>query len=204
MREVTAANDVLLIFDEIVGFSAGRGGLQERLGIAPDLTAFGKIVGGGFPAAAFGGRGDIMDLLDPMNKVSGFGQSGTFSAHPLGMAAGHATLQQLTPEAFAHLESLGERLCSGLNNLFAEENVEAQAVRDGSIFSIHFTKEELLNYRTMTRMNRAMTYPIFLSLVADGYYLGAGLGMLSISLPTQESHIDGLIEAVQRALQRLT
>ena len=203
VREVTAANDVLLIFDEIVGFSASRGGLQERLGIAPDLTAFGKIVGGGFPVAAFGGRGDIMDLLDPMKGVSGFGQSGTFSAHHLGMAAGHATLKQLTSEAFTHLESLGERLCSGLNHLFTEENVEAQAVRDGSIFSIHFTREELLNYRVMARANKSMAYPIFLSLVADGYYVGAGLGMLGISLPTQETHIDGLIEAVGRALQRL-
>ena len=202
LRRLTEENDILLIFDEIVGFSAGRSGLHGRLGIEPDLTTYGKIVGGGFPVGAFGGRADIMDLLDG-TKPAGFFQSGSFSGHPVGMAAGLATLQQLTPEAFANLENLSERLCNGLNRLFDNESFAAQAVHNGAVFSIHFTKEELVNYRSIAGADKTLGYPIFLSLLEQGYLLNCGMGMNSISLPTQESDIDGLIDACGRAIRNL-
>ena len=138
MREVTRKLGLLLIFDEIVGFRLGTGGLQEYYGIDPDLTTFGKVVGGGLPAGAFGGRGDIMDLFDPTRDPPGFFQSGSFSASPLTMVAGLAMLKQLTPEAFVHINALGERLRQGLERLFAAEKVEASAVVLGSLFSIYF------------------------------------------------------------------
>ena len=203
LRRITEENDILLIFDEIVGFSAGRSGLHGRLGIKPDLSTYGKIVGGGFPVGAFGGRADIMELLDGTKTDSGFFQSGSFSGHPLGMAAGLATLQQLTTEAFAHLETLSERLCNGLNGLFEEEAFEAQAVHNGAVFSIHFTRDELVNYRSIAGANKAMSYPIFLTLLEEGYLLSYAMAMNSISLPTQESDIDGLIEAFGRAIRNL-
>ena len=95
--EIAQKNDLLFILDEIVGFRVGTGGLQEYYGVTPDLTAYGKVVGGGFPVGAFGGRADIMDLLDGTRGSTGFFQSGTFSAHPITMAAGLGNLETTHP-----------------------------------------------------------------------------------------------------------
>ena len=202
LREITKKNGLLLILDEIVGFRVGTGGLQEHYGISPDLTAYGKIVGGGFPVGAFGGRADIMDLLDGTRGGTGFFQSGSFSAHPVTMAAGWAMLKQLTPDAFAHLRRLGDRLGKGLNDSFARNHVAAQTVNAGSVFSIHFSSEEVVNYRGLARTDKAMSHRVYLALLAEGYFLGHGLTMNAFSVPTEESHIDGLIEAVGRAVKR--
>ena len=200
VREITRQNDVLLVFDEIVGFRAGTGGLQEVYGIDPDLSTYGKTVGGGFPVGAFGGRADIMDLLDSSKGSTGFFQSGTFSAHPVVMAAGLAMLQQLTPEAIEHLNGLADRLCAGLNELFAEKGIAAQAINDGSVFSIYFTDEDLINYRSLSRTDKEMPARVFLALLLQGYFLSHGLGMNSLSLPMDTGHVDGLVEAMGKAL----
>ena len=200
--EMARKNGLLFILDEIVGFRVGTGGLQEYYGVTPDLTAYGKVVGGGFPVGAFGGRADIMDLLDGTRGSTGFFQSGTFSAHPITMAAGLATLKQLTPEAFDYLNGLADRLTAGLNELFARENIAAKAVNTGSVFSIHFTSEDLVNYRSLARTDKAMAHRVFLALLAEGYFLSHGLSMNAISLPTETSHVDGLIEAVGRAIKQ--
>ena len=118
VREITRDLDMLLMFDEIVGFRMGMGGLQAHYGIDPDVTTFGKLVGGGFPVGAFGGRADLMERFDNTGEPTGFSQSGTFSGHPVTAAAGLATLRQLTPGAFAHLNDLGQRLQSGLREVF--------------------------------------------------------------------------------------
>ena len=145
VREITRKHGVLLIFDEIVGFRTETGGLQAHYGIDPDLTCFGKIVGGGFPVGAFGGRADVMGLFDTSKGPTGFSQSGTFSAHPVTMTAGLAMLRELTPEAFEHLSRLGDRLCNGLNDLFSRQGIVAQAVGVGSVFSIYFVDGEIKN-----------------------------------------------------------
>lgn len=200
VREITNRLGLYLIFDEIVGFRAGYGGAQEHFGIEPDLTAYGKIVGGGFPVGAFGGRADLMDLFDP-TQPTGFGQSGTYSANPITTAAGLAMLRELTPEAFKHLNGLADRLKNGLNQMFARKGVDAISVSLGSVFSFYFTPEkELKDYRSMSRNDKEMTHKVFLSLLEQGYYLSFGLGMCAICLPTEESHIDGLIEAVDKAI----
>ena len=202
VREITRKNDVLLIFDEIVGFRTGTGGLQAHYGIDPDLTCFGKIVGGGFPVGAFGGRADIMDLLDSSKGPTGFAQSGTFSAHPVTMAAGLAMLKGLTPEAFGHLNCLNDRLCKGLNDLFSRQGIVAQAVGVGSVFSIYFVDGELKNYRDLARSDGAKAFRVFMALLEEGYFLGHSLGMCCLSLPMEESHIDGLIEATRKAIEK--
>ena len=200
MREVTSKLDLLLIFDEIVGFRLGRGGLQEYYGIDPDLTTYGKVVGGGLPAGAFGGRGDIMDLFDPTKDPPGFFQSGSFSASPLVMVAGLATLQQLTPEAFAHLNALGDRLREGLDRVFAASGVGAHAVVLGSLFSIYFTDETPWTQREMAAANNAWIHPLFLSLLEQGYFLGHNLSMCCLSAAMENEHVDGLVEAVGNVL----
>ena len=168
----------------------------------PDLTTYGKIVGGGFPVGAFGGRAEIMDLLDNTERITGFSQSGTFSAHPITMVAGLATLKALTPDAFAHLNQLGDRLIAGLNDQFARNNIPARAVNTGSVFSIHFTSEDLVNYRSLARTDKMMAHRVFLALLEEGYFLSHGLTMNAISLPTEVSHVDGLIETIGHAVER--
>ena len=202
VRRITRENGVLLIFDEIVAFRSSPGGLQAVYGIDPDLTCFGKIVGGGFPVGAFGGRADMMDLLDNSKPPSGFSQSGTFSAHPLAMAAGLAMLRELTPQACDHLNRLGDRLTSGLNEMFARKGIVAQCVNTGSVFSIYFSDRELRNYRDMTTVDGSLVSPTFLALLEEGYFLGHTLGMCCLSLPMTDEDIDGLIEATGRAIAR--
>jgi glutamate-1-semialdehyde 2,1-aminomutase len=200
LREITRKNDVLLILDEIVSFRVGVGGFQECYGITPDLTTFGKLIGGGFPVGAFGGRADVMDLFDNTRGSTGFFQSGTFSAHPVSMAAGLATLKQLTPDTFAHLNDLGDRLRTGLNELFDRNRIASRAVGIGSLFSIHFTDEDVVNYRSLARTDKTMTHPLFLGLLEQGQFLSHGLSMNALSLPMQTGHIDGLIDAVGHVL----
>ena len=203
VREITRRHGLLLIFDEIVGFRAGRGGLQAQFGIDPDLTCFGKIVGGGFPVGAFGGRADLMDLLDPSRGPTGFSQSGSFSANPMTMAAGLATLRELTPAAFDHLNGLADRLIAGLNDLFARRGVQAQAINTGSVFSIYFVEGKLETYRDLARADRALSHQVFLALLKEGFFLSHTLSMCALSLPMEERHITGLIAAMDKALDRV-
>ena len=204
VRGVTRKLDLLLIFDEIVGFRVGRGGLQEYYGIDPDLTTYGKVVGGGMPAGAFGGRADIMDLFDPTKEPPGFFQSGSFSASPLVMVAGLATMQQLTPEAFDHLNGLGERLKEGLDRVFANAGVGGQALVLGSLFSIFFADEMPYTYRAMAAADKTLAHPLFHSLLDQGYFLGQTLGMCCLSTAMEEDHVDGLVDAFANGLRYLT
>lgn len=200
VREITLKYGVLLIFDEIVGFRAGTGGMQAHYGLIPDLSTFGKIIGGAFPVGAFGGRKDILALLDPSQGATGFSQSGTFSAHPVAMAAGLAMLRQLTPEAFAHLDRLTERLVRGVAALSGRTGVKLKALASASAFSLYFTEQELRTYRDLAAVDKSRVREVFLSLLNSGYYLSAGLGMNSFSLPMTEAHVDGLIEALESAV----
>ena len=201
VREITRKHGVLLIFDEVVGYRVGAGGLQAHYGIDPDLTCFGKLVGGGFPAGAFGGRAEIMDLFDCSEGSTGFGQSGSFSAHPVTMAAGLTTLEALTPKVYEHLNGLGARLEAGLSKLFSDLGVDACVVVTGSVFSVHFIRGRLANYRDLARADSGMAYRVFLSLLNQGYFLCRSMTMCAISEPTRENHIDGLVEAIGRAVE---
>ena len=201
VREITRKNDVLLILDEIVAFRVNRGGFQAICGISPDLTTFGKMVGGGFPVGAIGGRAEIMDLFDNTGKPTGFFQSGTFSAHPVTMVAGLATLEQLTDDAFAHLNAMGDRLRRGLAAMFRQQQVTAQIVGVGSLFGIYFTEEPVTNYRVAARSDPSMVSPTFLSLLEQGFFLSKTLCMNGLSLQIGPEHIDSLIEAFRKAVR---
>ncbi|MEW6751239.1 MAG: aminotransferase class III-fold pyridoxal phosphate-dependent enzyme [Candidatus Latescibacterota bacterium] len=202
VRRIAGDSGVLFILDEVVGFRLARGGQQEYYGIAPDLATYGKAIGGGFPVGGFGGRADIMDLLDNTRGPTGFFQSGTFSAHPVTMAAGLATLRQLTPEAFAHLNGLGERLRAGLEALRRRTEVPMQAVVAGSLFAIHFTAEKVADYRSFARADKGLAHRVFLALLEEGYYLSHWLGFNALSLPMTAEHVDGLLAGLERAIGR--
>ena len=201
VRNIARDCGVPFIFDEIVAFRMARGGAQQHYGIEPDLTAFGKIVGGGFPVGAFGGRAELMDLLDPA-RGKGSGQSGTYSAHPVTMAAGLATLRALTPEAVAHLNALAERLVRGLNGMFARRSFAATAFNAGSAFGVCFTAGGApRSYRAALGADQGLVRRVFLSLLEQGYYLPAGLTMASLSTPMQSAHVDGLVAAFEHAVE---
>ncbi len=136
LRELTAASGALLIFDEVItGFRLGPGGAQERYAVRPDLTVLGKIIGGGLPVGAYGGRAEIMELVAPLGPVY---QAGTLSGNPLAMAAGLATLRQLTPEAYERLEATGAALERGLATAAANAEVRIRVARAGSLLTVFF------------------------------------------------------------------
>lgn len=203
LEEIVRKNNIIFILDEIVSFRLAPGGFQELCGISPDLTTYGKIIGGGFPVGGFGGRAKIMELLNSTGQEPGsLFQSGTFSAHPVVMAAGLATLQQLTVDAYAHLDRLGARLRDGLANLFSRRRMPTQVVGMGSLFGIHFLDGEIRDYRDLARRNTALAYNLFLSLLDKGIFLNSNLDFNALSLPMQERHVDELISAVGRTMEQ--
>jgi len=136
LREITAADGALLIFDEVItGFRVGPGGAQGRYGIRPDLTVLGKIIGGGMPVGAYGGRADLMALVAPSGPVY---QAGTLSGHPLAMAAGAATLRLLAPDRYDALEGFGARLEAGLRAAAAAAGTPVGITRVGSLLTVFF------------------------------------------------------------------
>ncbi len=160
LREITRANDALLIFDEVMtGFRLAKGGAQERFKISPDVSCFGKIIGGGLPVGAFGGRAEIMDLLAPLGPVY---QAGTLSGNPLAMAAGIAALEELQfTGAYCALEELGEQLEAGMKSAAKSAGVPMQFNVCGSMFCGYFTSEPVHNLADAMKSDRERFEAIF-------------------------------------------
>src|SRR5580698_3457723 len=153
LRDMTSQHGALLIFDEVMtGFRLAFGGAQERFGLRPDLTCFGKIIGGGLPVGAFGGRADIMDQLAPLGAVY---QAGTLSGNPLAMAAGIAALEELSAgDAYARLEELGAALESGMKTAAKAAGMAVQFNRIGSMFCGYFAEQPIHNLNDAMKSDR--------------------------------------------------
>ena len=169
LREITTANGALLLFDEVMtGFRLAKGGAQERFGIAPDLSCFGKVIGGGLPVGAFGGRGEIMDCLAPVGPVY---QAGTLSGNPVAMAAGIAALEELAASnAYAKLEELGAALEEGMKSAAKTADVAVQFNRCGSMFCGYFTSEPVHNVADAMKSDRERFRKYFHGMLAEGIY----------------------------------
>ena len=164
LRELTAANSAVLIFDEVItGFRVAHGGAQARYGVTPDLTVLGKIVGGGMPVGAYGGRRDLMEMVAPIGPVY---QAGTLSGHPLAMAAGAATLRLLTPEIYAGLEATGAALEAGLAEAAAEAGATVAITRVGSLLTVFFRDGAPVNAAQAFESDRA-AYARFFGVMLD-------------------------------------
>lgn len=152
LREETKKHGIVLIFDEVFSFRLGRQGAQGRFGITPDLSTFGKIIGGGFPIGALGGRRDIMDVFNhlPSGKAK-VEHSGTFFANPVSMAAGAAALELLDDSMFAHLEELGNALRAGLGGLAKQYSLEGQVMGHGSLVAFMPHSHPYSDYRSFVR-----------------------------------------------------
>ena len=170
LSEITRANGALLILDEVMtGFRLARGGAQERFGITPDLSCFGKVIGGGLPVGAFGGRAEIMDCLAPLGPVY---QAGTLSGNPIAMAAGLANLEMLGTDApYQLLEERGAQLEAGLKAAAKSAGVPVTLNRCGSMFCAYFTGAPVHNVSDAMRSDRERFKQFFQGMLEEGIYL---------------------------------
>ena len=203
LREITSKNDSLLIFDEVMtGFRLAKGGAQARFGISPDLTCFGKVIGGGLPVGAFGGRAEIMDRLAPVGPVY---QAGTLSGNPLAMAAGIAALEELVAtDAYARLENLGQALETGLRQAAKEAAIPVVFNRCGSMFCAYFTAHHVHNLADALKSDRERFKAYFHGMLEQGVYLAPSqfeAGFLSTA--HTETDIQHTVQAARTVLRKL-
>jgi glutamate-1-semialdehyde 2,1-aminomutase len=196
---MTRQQGALLIFDEVItGFRVAIGGAQERFRVTPDLTCLGKIVGGGLPVGAYGGRRDLMEQISPLGPVY---QAGTLSGNPLAMAAGLATLRLLTePGVYAHLEALSARLIDGLAEAARLADVPYTSNRVGSMFTGFFSADPVTDYASAKRADTRRYAGFFHALLERGVYLApsqfeAGF----VSLAHTEDDVDATLDAAAAA-----
>jgi glutamate-1-semialdehyde 2,1-aminomutase len=170
LRRIATQHRALLIFDEVMtGFRVAYGGAQSRFGVIPDLTCLGKVIGGGLPVAAYGGRADLMQMVAPAGPVY---QAGTLSGNPLAMAAGLATLQLLKqPELLERLEQVATLLTEGLRQSAAEVGVPVQVASIGSMWGFFFNQEPVTNYAEARRSDTARYARFFHAMLDHGIYL---------------------------------
>jgi glutamate-1-semialdehyde 2,1-aminomutase len=204
LRQMTRADGALLIFDEVItGFRIGLGGAQERFRVVPDMTCLGKIVGGGLPVGAYGGRAEIMQQISPLGPVY---QAGTLSGNPLAMAAGLATLRLLTePGVYAHLERMSARLSEGLASAAADAGVAYTTNRVGSMLTGFFTDQSVTDYASAKRADTAQYARFFHAMLEQGVYLApsqfeAGF----VSLAHTDADIDATVNAARTGFAAVT
>lgn len=202
LRRLADELGFILIFDEIITARVAYGGAQELYGVRPDLTTLGKIIGGGYALAAFGGRADLMELLDPRRRGLFLAHGGTFNGNPVAAVAGRVTLDRLTRESIGELNRLGERACEELREVFDRYGVPAQVTGIGSLFNIHWTSEPVVDHRTAQSGDNPTLERLVLELLNQGFIL-APRGMGCISTPMSDDEVDGLADAVARAVEVL-
>lgn len=195
LRELTRQHGALLIFDEVItGFRVGYGGAQALYGIEPDLTTLGKIVGGGLPLGAYGGRAEVMDCLLPVGKVF---QAGTLSGNPLATAAGIAMLKCLRNEPpYARLEQLAARLAAGLATAADAAGVPYQLARVGSMLTLFFAAQPVTNWTSARLCDTARFSRFFWGMLDRGVYLPCSqFEALFVSAAHAEADIDATVAA---------
>jgi glutamate-1-semialdehyde 2,1-aminomutase len=203
LREVTHRLGILLIFDEVVSFRVAAGGAQEHFGITPDLTCLGKLIGGGFPLGAFGGRADIMALFDPSNGRPPIPHPGSHNANPIGMIAGAVTLELLTPLAIGQLNAKGAAVRQDLAAAFAGAGIAAQITGLGSLFAIHLTGRGVRSYRDTLGSDTELRHQIFLGLFNEGIQIDPR-GVGNVSTAIEQGDIAQLGASIRSVLARLT
>jgi len=200
LRDVTSEYGAVFIFDEVMtGFRVAKGGVQELEGITPDLTAMGKVIGGGLPVGAFGGRAEIMDYLAPDGPVY---QAGTLSGNPLAMAAGLAQLNEMERvDGYGKLEQLGARLEDGVRAMLKRKGLDYQFNRVGSMFCLFFTGQEIVDLDSVMTADSAAFRKFFTSMLDQGIYIAPSpyeTGFISVAHGNRE--IDITLEAMDKAL----
>ena len=214
LRQITRENEVLLVLDEVMSFRLAYGGLQQVHAINPDLTLFGKFIGGGFPVGALGGDQEIMAQFDPiqgksLNQASPglpatatIFHGGTFNANPVVAAAGKIMLEHLSTENIACINHLGERLAVGIEDVFNRLKIKAQITGIGSLQNLHFTPEPVVDFRTAQTGQKQLMHLVHLGLLKRGIFLPAR-GLFNISTPMTEKDIDTTVSAMDDVMTEL-
>lgn len=203
LRAICDAHGALLVFDEVIsGFRAAPGGAQQVYGVRPDLTCLGKIIGGGLPVGAYGGRADLMELVSPAGPVY---QAGTLSGNPLAMTAGIWCLDQLTPRLYRQLAGLGARLAAGFADAARDAGVALQVNAFGSIMTPFFTTQAVRDYASATSANTDQYARFFRAMLVRGIYPPPSQfeGWFLSAAHTQRD-IDRTIAAARAAMKELT
>jgi glutamate-1-semialdehyde 2,1-aminomutase len=201
LRQMADRHGILLILDEVMtGFRVARGGACQRYGVRPDLVTLGKVIGGGLPVGAYGGRRDLMQQISPVGPVY---QAGTLSGNPLAMAAGIATLDVLAePGTYELLEEKSRRLEEGLAAAVAGAGVAARVQRVGSMLTLFFSADPVTDYASALRSDTAAYGRFFRKMLACGVYLPASqFEAWFVSLAHSEADLDRTIEAAREALR---
>jgi len=204
IRRVTREIGALMILDEVITFRLGYNGAQGCFGVDPDLTALGKVIGGGFPVGAIGGKAEVMAVYDPSRGTPAVPHGGTFSANPMTMACGIAALEALTPESFTTLEALAERFAAGARAAFARHGIAGQVTGMGSLRRLHLTDAPLSDFRSMFAAGDASKRVAALAraLFEEGVLI-AGNGLMAFSTAMTEADIDEMLAAFERVLPQV-
>ncbi|MGD2269136.1 MAG: glutamate-1-semialdehyde 2,1-aminomutase [Desulfobacterales bacterium] len=203
LRKLTEDNGSLLIFDEVMtGFRVAYGGAQVLYGISPDLSCFGKIIGGGMPVGAYGGKREIMESIAPQGSVY---QAGTLSGNPVAMAAGIATLKQINqPGFYEDLEKKSDHLASGLLRAAKNSGIKASAARVGSMLGLFFTDQKVRNFDDAKTSNLEMFSAYYKGMRNKGIYLAPSqFEAAFVSAAHTVEHIDATIQAAEETFAEL-
>ena len=204
LRELCDQEEIILIFDEVMtGFRLAKGGAQELYNVLPDLTTLGKIIGGGLPVGAYGGRKEIMDYVAPAGPVY---QAGTLSGNPVAMAAGYAMLTYLNehPEVYPYLDNLTSKMVEGMRENLAQLNLDYTINQVGSMFSIFFTSNPVTDFDSAKQSDLALFGQYFNSMLRQGIYLAPSqYETLFVSIALTDKLADQYIAANLAALQEI-
>jgi glutamate-1-semialdehyde 2,1-aminomutase len=202
LREICTKTGALLIFDEVIsGFRAAAGGAQAVYDVRPDLTCLGKIIGGGLPVGAYGGRADLMDLVSPAGPVY---QAGTLSGNPLAMTAGLWCLDNLSPKLYRSLAALGARLAAGIADAAREAGVAVQVNAFGSLLTPFFTDRPVRDFASATSANTTRYATFFRGMLARGVYLPPSqFEAWFLSAAHTEKDIERTIKAARVAMREV-
>ena len=202
LRALTVEHGALLVFDEVMSFRLEPGGLQEHHRVRPDLTTFAKIIGGGFPVGAFGGRAAIMEQFDPRARRP-LSQSGTFNGNLVTMVAGAAAMDAYPAPEVARINALGDRLRRGLRGSLDAAGVCAAVTGYGSFVGLHLGRQRVEDYREAARADKGLGRLLHLALLLEGVFAAPRLSFCT-STAMDEAVVDGVVAAFGRALDRIS
>lgn len=201
LREASSEVGALLIFDEVISFRLGRHGAQPFWNVAADLTTLGKVIGGGFPVGAVGGRRDVMSVFDPSGGKPALPHGGTFSANPISMVAGQVSVNLLDDAAFAHLDRIGDAVRAGTNESLKRRGIAGSAVGMGSLLKVHFTGNDVIDYRSVfpSAAQAHMLKTFNFGLLNRGV-LSASYGLMALSTVMNDADVEQIIESIDGAI----
>ena len=204
LRKLCTDFGVLLIFDEVMtGFRLAKGGAQERFGVIPDLTTLGKIIGGGMPVGAYGGKKEIMDFVSPAGPVY---QAGTLSGNPIAMAAGLAMLKHLDthPEVYTRLEAIGEELTAGITRINSSLGLDYTLNKLGSMYSLFFTSSPVTDFESAKKSDTQLFGRYFQSMLKRGVYLAPSqFESLFLSTALTDELIGKILQAHEDSMKEI-